>query len=104
MKRFIDKTDDHAHTIAQHVDYRLDAGYTIPAVMDELTGKNRRCVGRLKTNAKLDGLAAEHLTRPPGRPPEGGDETVVELGPYQIDTWQHAGRLILVVVYQPDPK
>ena len=104
MKRFVDKTDDHAHTIAQHVDYRLDAGYTIPAVMDELTAKNRRFVGRLKTNAKLDALAAEHLTRPPGRPPAGGYETIVELGSYQIDTWQHAQRLILVVVDQPDPK
>ena len=104
MKRFVDKTDDHAHTIAQHVDYRLDAGYTIPAVMDELTAKNRRFVGRLKTNAKLDALAAEHLTRPPGRPPEGGYETLVELGPYQIDTWKHAQRLILVVVDQADPQ
>jgi len=104
MKRFVDKTDDHAHTIAQHVDYRLDAGYTIPAVMDELTAKNRRFVGRLKTNAKLDALAAEHLTRPPGRPPEGGYETIVELGPYQIDTWKHAQRLILVVVDQADPQ
>jgi len=90
MKRFVDKTDAHAHTIAQHVDYRLDAGYTIPAVMDELTTKNRRFVGRLKSNAKLDALAAEHLTRPPGRPPEGGYETTVELGPYQIDSWSHA--------------
>lgn len=104
MKRFVDKTDNHAHTIAQHIDYRLDAGYTIPAVMDELTAKSRRFVGRLKTTAKLDALAAGHLTRPPGRPPHGGYETLVELGPYQIDTWQHAQRLILVVVDQPDPK
>ncbi|WP_436714664.1 IS1380 family transposase [Roseiconus lacunae] len=104
MKRFVDKTDDHAHTIAQHIDYRLDAGYTIPAVMDELTSKNRRFVGRLKTNAKLDAMAAEHIARPPGRPPEGGYESTVELGPYQIDSWTHAQRLILVVVDQPDPK
>ena len=103
MKRFVDKADDHAHTIAQHVDYRLDAGYTIPAVMDELTSKNRRFVGRLKTNAKLDTLAAEHVKRPPGRPPEGGYEYTVELGRYQIDSWKHAQRLILVVVDQPDP-
>ncbi|MCD0462025.1 IS1380 family transposase [Roseiconus lacunae] len=104
MKRFVDKTDDQAHTIAQHIDYRLDAGYTIPAVMDELTSKNRRFVGRLKTNAKLDAMAVEHIARPPGRPPEGGYESTVELGPYQIDSWTHAQRLILVVVDQPDPK
>ena len=104
MKRFVDKTDDHAHAIAQHVDYRLDAGYTIPSVMDELSRKNRRFVGRLKTNTKLDALAAEHIVRPPGRPPAGGYEYTVELGSYKIDSWTHAQRLILVVVDQPDPK
>jgi hypothetical protein len=102
MKRFVDKTDEKAHTIAQHVDYRLDAGYTIGGVMDALSAKNRRFVGRLKTNAKLDALAAEHIVRPAGRPPAGGYEYTVELGPYQVDTWQHAQRLILVVVDKPD--
>jgi hypothetical protein len=90
--------------IAQHVDYRIDAGDTIPAVMDALTSKNRRFTARLKTNRKLDALAAEHIVRPPGRPPEGGYEYTVELGSYQIDTWQYAPRLILVVVDQPDSK
>lgn len=104
MKRFVDKADAHAHKIAQHVDYRLDAGYTIPSVMDELSSENRRFVGRLKTNRKLDALAAQYITRPPGRPPEGGYQYTVELGPYQIDTWAYAQRLILVVVDQPDPK
>jgi len=104
MKRFVDKADDHAHKIARHVDYRLDAGFTILSVMDELTSKNRRFVGRLKTNTKLDALAAEHITRPPGRSPEGGYESTVEFGPYPIDSWTHALRLILVVVDQPDPK
>jgi len=102
MKRFVDKTDQAAHAIAQHVDYRLDAGYTIPAVMDPLSEKHRRFVGRLKTNAKLDALAAEHIVRPAGRPPEGGYEYTIELGSYQIDTWQHSQRLILVVVDKPD--
>lgn len=104
MKRFVDKTDEKAHAIAHHVDYRLDAGYTIPAVMDALASKNRRFTGRLKTNRKLDALAAEYIVRPPGCPPEGGYEYTVELGLYQIATWQHAQRLILVVVDQPDSK
>ena len=103
MKRFVEKTDDHAHSIAQHVDYRLDAGYTIGSVMDELSSKNRRFVGRLKSNTKLDALAAEHIHRPPGRPPQNGYEYTVELGNYQADSWKHAQRLILVVVDQPDP-
>ena len=102
MKRFVDKTDQKAHTIAQHVDYRLDAGYTIAGVMDALSAKNRRFVGRLKTNTKLDALAAEHIVRPAGRPPAGGYEYTVELGSYQVDSWQHSQRLILVVVDKPD--
>ena len=103
MKRFVDKVDTKAHDIAVHVDYRLDAGYTIGSVMDALTEKKRRFVGRLKTNARLDALAAEYLTRPVGRPPAGGYESVIELGSYEVDSWQHAQRLILVIVDKPDP-
>jgi hypothetical protein len=103
MKRFVEKVDSKAHDSAQHVDYRLDAGYTIGSVMDALTAKSRRFVGRLKTNTRLSALAAEHLTRPPGRPPAGGYEKVIELGTHQAESWQHAQRLILVVVDRPDP-
>jgi len=103
MNRFVDHVDQKAHRLAQHVEYRLDAGYTSGSVMDALTGKNRRFVGRLKSNARLDKLAAEHLWRPPGRPPAGGYEDVIELGPYQADSWERAQRLILVVVDKPHP-
>src|SRR5690606_6387415 len=44
-----------------------------------------------------------HLTRPPGRPPREGYQFTVELGRYQVDTWRHPQRLILVVVDRPDP-
>ena len=66
MKRFTDKVDVKAHEIAQHVDYRLDAGYTIGAVMDALSDKNRRFVGRLKNNSKLDAIAAPTAAKPVG--------------------------------------
>ena len=66
MQRFVEKTDQKAHTIAQHVDYRLDAGYTIPRVMDPMTDQGMRFVGRLKSNSKLNALAADHISRPPG--------------------------------------
>ena len=101
--RFIENVDRKAHGVAQHVDYRLDAGYTIGKVMDELTRRKRRFIGRLKNNAKLDQLASEYLTRPVGRPPAGGYEDVIELGWYQADSWQYAQRLILVIVDKPDP-
>src|SRR5690606_18639403 len=96
MQRFVDNVDAKAHTIGQHIDYRLDAGYTSGTVMDALSDKSRRFVGRLKTNRKLDALAVPHLKRPPGRPPTEGYEQIIELGNYQIDTWRHAQRLILV--------
>lgn len=103
MQGFVDQVDTKAHTIGQHIDYRLDAGYTSGSVMDALSNKNRRFVGRLKTNAKLDALATPHLTRPPGRPPMEGYESVIDLGSYQVDSWQHEQRLILVIVDEPDP-
>lgn len=103
IQRFVDNVDEKAHEIAKHVDYRLDAGYTSGAVMDALTRKKRRFVGRIKTNSKLDALAEPYLTRPAGRPPKGGYETVIELGSYQAKGWGHAQRLILVIVDQPDP-
>jgi len=102
MKRFTDNVDAKAHEIAQHVDDRLDAGYTLGGIMDELSERKRRFVRRLRNNSKLDALAVPHLKRPAGRPLEGGYETVIELGAYQVDTWQHAQRLILVVVDTPD--
>ena len=103
MKRFVDNVDTKAHAIGQHIDYRLDAGYTSGDVMDALCNKSRRFVGRLKTNSKLDALAAPHLMRPVGRPPKEGYQQIIELGMYQVETWQHAQRLVLVVVDQPDP-
>lgn len=101
--RFVDKVDEKAHEIAKHVDYRLDAGYTSGEIMDALTEKKRRFAGRLKTNSELDALAEPYLWRPAGRPPKGGYETVIELGPYKAKPWKHAQRLILVIVDKPDP-
>ena len=81
----------------------MDAGYTTGEVMDALSSDSLKFVGRLRGNVKLDGLAAEHVSRPPGRPPREGYEYCVDLGNYQADSWEHAQRLILVVVDQPDP-
>ncbi len=103
--RFIERVVKHARQMARSFDVRLDAGYTIGKVMDKLSNEKVRFCGRLKKNAVLDRLAEPHLSRPPGRPPAGGYEYVVELGQYQAqdDRWEHAQRLILVVVDKPDP-
>ena len=99
MKRVI----QHARQIARSFDLRLDAGYTIGGVMDDLSDDRVRFCGRLKKNPVLDRLAEPHLARPPGRPPAGGYEDVIELGRHQAEGWKHAQRLILVVVDKPDP-
>ncbi len=102
-RRFIQRVIKHARQMARSFDLRLDAGYTIGSVLDELSDEKVRFCGRLKKNPVLVRLAEPHLSRPPGRPPTGGYEYVVELGKYQAEGWKHAQRLILVVVDRPDP-
>ncbi len=51
------------------LDLRLDAGFTIGAVLDELSDQKVRFCGRLRKNPVLDRLVEPHLQRPPGRPP-----------------------------------
>jgi hypothetical protein len=102
-RRFIRNVVKKARCLARSIDFRMDAGYTLGAIMDALCDDDLRFVGRLRGNARLDALAAPHLTRPVGRPPCEGYEFTVELGDYQADAWRHAQRLILVVVDRPDP-
>lgn len=101
--RFLDRVLEIAPRLAYIVDFRLDAGFTSGKVLDYLTGRNVRFVGRLKRNSVLEAMAAEHLKRPPGRPPSEGYEKVVELGLYQAQSWKYAQRVILVVHDFPDP-
>ncbi len=104
MRRFMQRVVKHARQMARSFDLRLDAGYTSGSVMDDLTDEKVRFCGRLKKNAVLDRLAEPHVYRPPGRPPAGGYEDVIELGRHQAEGWKHAQRLILVVVDKPDPR
>lgn len=101
--RFVRSVVALAKQMSYVTDFRIDAGYTTGSIMDEMTDENVKFVGRLKGNTKLDDLAAPHVFRPVGRPPTQGYEYCVELGRYQADTWNHAQRLILVVVDSPDP-
>lgn len=103
-RRFMRRVMEHMRQVARCFDFRLDAGFTIGEVLDDLTEQRARFIGRLKKNAVLTRLAEPHLKRPPGRPPAGGYEDVIELGMYQAEGWKHAQRLILVVSDTPDPK
>lgn len=102
--RFLEETLRLAAPLGYVVDLRIDAGYVHGEVLDWLTERKLRFLGRIKANRVLDELAAPHLTRPVGRPPKEGYETIVELGSYQAESWKHPQRLVLVVVDRPDPK
>ena len=104
MKRFAQQVIGQARQMARSFDLRLDAGYTVGSVMDELSTENVQFCGRLKKNAVLVRLAEPHLGRPAGRPPSEGYEKVIELGKHRAESWEHAQRLILVVVDKPDSK
>lgn len=104
MLRFLERVLEWARRLAYVFDLRLDAGMTEGRVLDYLTRRKARFLGRLKGNAVLDALAEPHLKRPPGRPPREGYETVVELGPYQAASWEFPQRVLLVILDQPDPK
>lgn len=101
---FLERVLALAPQLAYVFDLRLDAGFMIGRVLDYLAHRKVRFLGRLKSNPVLDRLAEPHLTRPPGRPPREGYERVVELGPYQAESWTFPQRLLLVVIDQPDPK
>ena len=100
--RFILTAVDKCRPLAQHVDIRMDAAFTVGPVMDPLTDAGVRFLGRLRNNAALDRLAAPYLVREPGRPPKEGYEYALELGFYQCDSWRRAQRLVLVIVDRPD--
>ena len=101
--KFVEEVLQRAEGLTQVLDFRLDAGLAIGEVMDYLTDKKQRFVGRLRGNAALDRLAEPYLKRPPGRPPKEGYQRVVELGTYRAEGWRHAQRIILVIIDRPDP-
>jgi len=104
VRRFLEETLRLAAPLGYVVDVRIDAGYVHGEVLDWLTERKRRFLGRIKGNPVLDRLAEPHLTRPVGRPPKEGYEKIVELGEYQAESWKHPQRLVLAVVDQPDSK
>ena len=104
IRRFLQEVVLKSKRLGFVVDLRIDAGYTDGNTLDYLTDEKVRFIGRIKSNAVLERLAAPFLTRPVGRPPKEGYEDVIELGLYQAEPWQHPQRLLLVIVDQPDPK
>lgn len=104
IERFVKEVVRKGKRLGFSADVRIDAGYTDGRTLDFLTDERVHFIGRLKSNAVLERLAAPHLKRPVGRPPAGGYEDVIELGRYQAETWRHSQRVLLVIVDRPDRK
>jgi hypothetical protein len=102
--RFVKEAVNKGRCLGFSVDLRIDAGYTDGETLDYLTDEKLHFLGRLKSNAILEELAAEHLRRPAGRPPKEGYEEVIELEQYKAESWRHRQRVLLVIIDKPDPK
>lgn len=86
--------------ICQVASVRGDAGMPSGPLLDQLEERHIGYVFRLPTNKVLERLAAPHLRRPVGRPPNETRTWQVELS-YQAGTWSRERRVVLVIVDEP---
>ena len=93
----IDRTEKE---ICQVASVRADAGMPSGPLLDKLEAREIGYVFRLAKNDVLERLAAPHLVRPVGRPPNEVRTWLVELA-YQAETWSCARRVVLVVIDEP---
>ena len=89
---------------ANALDVRFDAAFAEGEILNMLTASGVGFVGRLRNNVVLDRLAEPQLVRPQGRPPKEGYQKIIDLIPYQAESWHYGYRVILVVIDEPDPK
>ena len=86
--------------VCESVLVRIDAGFPDGETLKGLEAQSIDYVARIRNNAVLDRMAQPYLRRPPGRPPREGRAWCHELR-YQADRWEHARRVVLVVVERP---
>ncbi|HEX7119811.1 MAG TPA: IS1380 family transposase [Longimicrobiales bacterium] len=80
---------------------RIDAGFPGPEFLAGLEARpSMRYVARLRSNVRLERLAAPFLRRPPGRPPVEGRIWFHELL-YRARSWEKPRRVVLVVLERP---
>lgn len=80
---------------------RIDAGFTDNATLAALEERDIEYLGRLRSHTGLQKLAAPHLKRPRGRPPEQPREWCHDLE-YQAGSWPAPRRVVLVVQERTD--
>ena len=86
--------------VCESVLVRIDAGFPDGETLKGLEAQSIDYVARIRNNAVLDRMAQPYLRRAPGRPPREGRAWCHELR-YQADRWEHARRVVLVVVERP---
>ena len=97
---FIQRVVERVRRVCESVLVRLDAGFPDGQTLKGLESSGIDYVARIRNNAVLDRMAQPYLRRPPGRPPREGRVWCHELR-YQADSWEHARRVVLVVVERP---
>jgi Transposase DDE domain group 1 len=88
-------------TLCQVALVRIDAGFPDETLLAGLEANGTPYVARIKNNKVLDRMAAEHLRRPPGRPPAEPRVWFHEMT-YAAGAWSRERRVVLVVLEQPD--
>jgi hypothetical protein len=92
--------DNVEERLCQVAAVRIDAGFPDEKLLGALEKRKTPYVVRVKSNAVLDSMAAEHLRRPVGRPTREPRIWVYEKS-YRARTWSHERRLVLVVLERP---
>lgn len=103
-RSFLSEVIAVVRSFANALDVRFDAAFAEGENFNMLTALGVGFTGRLRNNAVLDRLAEPHLGRPQGRPPKEGYQEIIDLIPYQAQSWHYGYRVILVVIDEPDPK
>jgi hypothetical protein len=89
-----------AATLAQQVWLRMDAGFPSEPFLNGLERRSYRYVARLKSNARLERLAAPYLDRILQRPWRKEQLHIVELD-YRAASWSRDRRVVLVFDERP---
>lgn len=100
---FLSEAIAGVRSFANALDVRFDSAFAEGEILNMLAASGIGFVGRLCNNPVLDRLAEPHLLRPQGRPPKEGYQKIIDLIPYQAESWHYGYRVILVVIDAPDP-
>jgi hypothetical protein len=91
---------DWAASLAERVWLRMDAGFPSEPFLKAVEDRSHRYVARLKSNARLERLAAPHLDRILRKKTREEQLHIVE-SDYAADSWSRSRRVVLVFDERP---